>query len=167
MATSQDSTHRRRFLKAAAGSAASLILPETQTAAQNAKTSAETGAAAVQDNPFTRGMAEFVAGLRYEKIPPEVIERIKLLILDSLSCALYGTDLEWSRILIRSLTKLDRTPACSIWGTSYKLSAPHAALLNGTLVQGFELDDVHREGAVHLGSVVLPPLLAIVETKLF
>jgi aconitate decarboxylase len=31
-------------------------------------------------------------------------------------------------------------------------------------VQGFELDDVHREGILHLGAVTLPALVAIAET---
>ena len=39
------------------------------------------------DNRYTRGIAEFVAGLRYDAIPGEVRQRIKLLILDSLGCA--------------------------------------------------------------------------------
>ena len=39
-------------------------------------------------NVYTRGIADFVSGLRYEDIPAEVIARIKLLILDSLGCAL-------------------------------------------------------------------------------
>ena len=48
-------------------------------------------AAAPGDNPQTRGIAAFVAGLAYERIPAEVIARIKLLILDALGCAIYGT----------------------------------------------------------------------------
>ena len=59
------------------------------------------------DNPYTRGIAAFVAGLAYERIPTEVIARIKLLILDSLGCALYGTELPWSRILMTTLGGLD------------------------------------------------------------
>ena len=50
-------------------------------------------------NPYTRGIAEFVAGLQYDAIPDTVRQRIKLLMLDSLGCALYGADLEWCRIL--------------------------------------------------------------------
>src|ERR1700741_1712413 len=96
------------------------------------------------DNPHTRGIAAFVAGLAYERIPADVIARIKLLILDSLGCALYGTALPWSRILMTTLGGLDHTKACAVWGTDRGLSAPHAALVNGTLVQSFELDDVHR-----------------------
>ena len=69
------------------------------------------------DNPHTRGIAAFVAGLTYERIPAEVIARIKLLILDSLGCALFGTELPWSRILMTTLGQLDTTTACAVWGT--------------------------------------------------
>src|SRR5215831_15571743 len=120
---------------------------------------------ATADNPYTRGIAEFVSGLKYSAIPEEVRHRVKLLMLDSLGCALYGADLEWCRILQDSLGKVDSTRECVIWGTKKKLSAPHAALANGTAVQGFELDDVHRAGVLHVGAVVIPALLAIAERK--
>ncbi len=169
----KDLLERRNFLQIAAGSAAALVTsvptveaqqtePQRSAAGANAT---EGTANAGGDNPYTRGMADFVAGLRYDQIPTGVIERIKLLMLDSLGCALYGVDLEWSRILMRTLTQLDKTPACGVWGAAVRLSAPHAALMNGLLVQGFELDDIHRVGAIHVGSVVLPPLLAIAEIK--
>jgi len=35
----------------------------------------------IDENPHTRGIASFVSGLRYEEIPGEVRNRIKLLIL--------------------------------------------------------------------------------------
>ncbi len=120
---------------------------------------------AVTDNPYTRGIAQFVSGLNYDAIPAEVRSRIKLLMLDSLGCALYGADLEWSRILQDTLEKIDATRTCNVWGTRRKLSAPHAALVNGTQVQGFELDDVHRAGVLHVGAVVLPALIPLTELK--
>jgi aconitate decarboxylase len=113
----------------------------------------------------TRKLAAFVAGLRYEAIPVEVRERLKLLILDALGCALYGAELEWCRILRQVLKDIDRDNGCSVWGTSARLSAPHAALANGTQVQSFELDDVHRAGVLHVGAVVLPALIAITELR--
>jgi 2-methylcitrate dehydratase PrpD len=115
-------------------------------------------------NPYTRGLAAFVAGLRYEQIPEDVRHRIKLLILDSLGCALYGVRMEWTKILIDTLTGIDATRTCSVWGTPAKLSGPHAALVNGTAVQGFELDDVHRYGVLHVGAVTLPPLFALIDS---
>jgi aconitate decarboxylase len=116
------------------------------------------------DNIHTRRVAEFVSRLTYEQIPAEVRERIKLLILDSLGCAVYGANLEWCRILRGTLEKLDATRTTSIWGTNARLSSDHAALLNGTQVQGFELDDVHRKAVLHVGAVTLPALIAVAES---
>jgi 2-methylcitrate dehydratase PrpD len=111
-------------------------------------------------------MAEFVSGLTYDDIPAEVRQRIKLLMLDSLGCGLYGVDLEWTRIVRETMQAIDHTTdGCRLWGTDQKLSAPHAALINGTMVQGFELDDVHRRGVMHVGAVVLPALIAVTEMK--
>jgi 2-methylcitrate dehydratase PrpD len=116
-------------------------------------------------NPYTGGVAAFVSGLRYEAIPDEVRARIKLLILDSLGCALFGSGLEWSQILSDTLARVDTTQGCQVWGMPTKLSAPHAALVNGTMIQSFELDDVHRAGVLHVGAVTLPPILAIAENR--
>jgi aconitate decarboxylase len=115
-------------------------------------------------NVYTRAIAEFVSQLSYEKIPADVRERIKLLMLDSLGCAIYGANLEWCRILRRTLEKLDVTRTTSIWGTDARLSSDHAALVNGTQVQGFELDDVHRKAVLHVGAVTLPALIAVAES---
>src|SRR5262249_38479725 len=121
--------------------------------------------APARDNPYTQGIATFVAGLRYEQIPAEVIARSKLLILDALGCAIFGSELEWSRILMTTLAAVDRSTECAVWGTDRRLSAPHAALVNGTSVHGFELDDVHRQGVLHVGAVTLPALFAVAELR--
>ncbi|MGE5366145.1 MAG: MmgE/PrpD family protein [Betaproteobacteria bacterium] len=115
-------------------------------------------------NAHTRRIAEFVSQLSYDQIPAAVRERLKLLVLDSLGCAIYGAQLKWCRILRETLEQSDKTRDASIWGTDRKLSSVHAALVNGTQVQGFELDDVHREGILHVGAVTLPALVAVAET---
>ena len=91
-------------------------------------------------------------------------ERLKLLILDSLGCAIYGANLEWCRILQDTFGKLDATRTTSVWGTNLTLSSTNAALVNGTEVQSFELDDVHRVGVLHVGAVTLPALFAVAES---
>ena len=121
-------------------------------------------APATVHNPHTRAIATFVSRLTYEQIPAEVRERIKLLILDSVGCAIYGANLEWCRILRQTLEGLDNSNTTSIWGTKQKLSSPHAALVNGTQVQGFELDDVHRTAVLHVGAVTLPALISAAES---
>ena len=116
------------------------------------------------DNIHTRKIAEFVADIRYEQIPEEVRTRLKLLVLDSLGCAIYGAKLEWCRIVQDTFGRLDTTRTTTIWGTDKKLSSTNAALVNGTEVQSFELDDVHRDGVLHVGAVVLPALFAVAES---
>src|SRR5882724_2837132 len=116
------------------------------------------------NNIHTRRIADFVSQLRYEQIPESVRERGKLLILDSLGCAIYGAKLEWCRILQQTFGDLDASRTTSIWGTAQTLSSTNAALINGTQVQGFELDDVHRDGVLHCGAVVLPALIAVAES---
>lgn len=118
------------------------------------------GAHAAIDNTHTLAIAEFVSGLSYDRIPDEVRDRIKLLVLDSLGCAIYGAETPWTRILRKTLASVDNTATTSVWGTRERLSAPNAALANGTQVQGFELDDVHRQGVLHVGAVTLPSLFA-------
>ncbi len=118
-----------------------------------------------RENPYTKGIAEFVSNLQAKDIPSEVSQRIKLLILDSIGCSLYGQKLEWIQILQNTLASVDESKVANIWGTNKYLSLPHSVLVNGTQIQGFELDDVHRQGVLHVGAVVLPGLLGIVETQ--
>ncbi len=117
------------------------------------------------DNHYTRGISYFVASLTFDAIPIEVTQRIKLLMLDAFGCGIYGARVEWSRILQGAMKDLDDNKTCSVWGTNERLSAPNAALVNGTQVQGFELDDAHHRGVVHVGAAVLPALLAMAEKR--
>ena len=114
------------------------------------------------ENPHTRAIATFVSSLEYEMIPQEVRDRIKLLVLDSIGCGLYGADRPWSRLLRETLRDIDTTRVSAVWGTGESFSAPHAALINGTQIQGFELDDVHRQGVLHVGAVTLPSLFGAI-----
>lgn len=117
------------------------------------------------DNRYTKKIAQFVSGLNYDKIPATVRSRIKLLILDSLGCGVYGALKEHSQIATKAITLVDNSRNCGLWGTAIRASAPNAALLNGTFVQGFELDDIHRKGAMHVGSTTLPAIVALSEVK--
>jgi aconitate decarboxylase len=119
----------------------------------------------VSDNPYSRRIAQFVSGLKYEHIPQEVRDRIKLLILDSLGCGIYGATKEHSILATKALSLVDANGNCGIWGTRQKMTAPHAALINGSYVQGFEIDDIHRKGAMHIGSTTLPAITALAEVR--
>ena len=112
---------------------------------------------------YTAGLAEFIAGLRFEDIPGSVVERVKLLTLDAIGCGLLGAGMPWSERLRATLEQIEGPGDALVWGTDLRFSAPSAAMANGTSVHGFELDDVSHGG--HHGSVVLTAGLAIADHR--
>jgi aconitate decarboxylase len=117
------------------------------------------------DNPYTRGLASYISSESFERIPTKVIERAKLLILDGLGCGLYGSSQEWTQILSQTLQEIDASREAVLWGTPTRLGVVHAALVNSTAVQGFELDDVHIPGVLHAESLTIPAALALSEWR--
>src|SRR5690606_30947323 len=107
----------------------------------------------------TRTLSEFVSGLGFADLPDEVVHQAKRSILDTLGCGLFGSTLPWSRT-VASVLSTGNGPAVA-WGSGQRLSPAEAALANGTFVHGFELDDLHKEGCLHMGGVTLPATLAL------
>jgi 2-methylcitrate dehydratase PrpD len=111
----------------------------------------------------TRTVAEFVAASTWETMPSEIAERTKYLILDGLACGLVGAQLPWSRVAVEALLELEGDGTATVWGWDRTTTPVNAALVNGTFVQGFELDDYHELGPLHSASIVLPAALATAE----
>lgn len=99
---------------------------------------------------YTRQLAEFASNIRLADVPSDVITRAKWLILDGLSCGLYGSDVRWTQILARLIKQLEPNGGqATIWGRGETASAINAALINGTMVQGYELDDGDQSESFH------------------
>src|SRR5271163_4309110 len=111
------------------------------------------------DGP-TGQLATWVAGLTLDDIPQTVVERAKHLLLDGLGCGLIGAQLPWSRIATNAVLDLENSGDTAVIGTGKSTSGPAAAVLNGTFIQGFELDDFHPIAPVHSCSLVIPALLS-------
>jgi len=111
----------------------------------------------------TRDLARFGAALRYDDIPADVIARIKLSLLDSLGCCLFGATLPWTQ-KVAALADLEGAkPVATLLGLGRKTSASLAALVNGTSGHAFELDDIHKESIIHAGSIATPVALGLAE----
>ena len=46
-------------------------------------------------------LAEYAAGLRYDDLPPQVVQRAKDCITDTVAVIVQGSSLPWSRIVVR------------------------------------------------------------------
>src|SRR6516165_2423167 len=108
----------------------------------------------------TGRLATWVADVTLDDVPRNVIERAKHLLLDGLGCALVGAQLPWSRVATDAVLGLEGTGDTVVIGTGRNTSAPAAAVLNGTFIQGFELDDFHPLAPLHSCSLLIPALVS-------
>ena len=108
-------------------------------------------------------LAEYAAGLHYEDLPPEVVQRAKDCITDTVAVIVQGSALPWSRIVVRYAQRTGAGGQSRILGAGGpSVQAPAAALANGALAHAFESDNLSRPGAgVHPGATLLPPALAV------
>src|SRR6201987_2375559 len=121
--------------------------------------------AATDPNGPTGSLATWIADLTLDQAPPNVIERAKHLLLDGLGCALVGAQLPWSRVATNAVLGLEGTGDTVVIGTGHTTGAPAAAVLNGTFIQGFELDDFHPLAPLHSCSLLIPALLSTATTR--
>lgn len=115
--------------------------------------------------PLTFQLAEFISRLQVESLPTEVISHVKLCILDTLGCALYGSTLPWGKTIIQFTKDCGSGKGALIWVDGAEVPSPNAPLANGTLVHSFELDDIHRDAVLHPGAVTLPAADALARRR--
>lgn len=116
-------------------------------------------------NSPTKELAKFASGLQYSQIPIEVVEHVKLIILDTVGCGLYGSKLPWGQIIAKYVREMGGNGKATVWGNDFKTSAPNAALANGTMAHGFELDDLHKNSGLHGGGITTTASLGMAEEK--
>jgi aconitate decarboxylase len=113
----------------------------------------------------TPRLGQWVSELTLAAIPQDVVAHLKLCVLDSIGCGLYGAAQRWGRIAGNVAVGFSGGGPSSLFGRIEKVSPPDAALVNGTAIHGFEIDDAHVTSSLHPGAVTLPASLAIGEAK--
>jgi 2-methylcitrate dehydratase PrpD len=91
----------------------------------------------------TRVLADFVVNTNYEVLPETARYQAKACILDYLGSALFCSETESTKIVCDFVKAAGCKEESSIIGHDRKTSPQYAALVNGTMGHGFELDDFH------------------------
>ena len=94
------------------------------------------------------------------KLPPEVRETCRRLVLDVTGLCLAARNADYMRAMLGGL---DRAEGCTALGHSGDFSPADAMLVNGTAAHGEDYDDTFEGGPVHSGAVVVPVMLAAAE----
>lgn len=119
----------------------------------------------MSEDSLTPQLCRFLAATGVDDLPDFILDRTRHLLLDGIACGLVGAHLPWARRAVEGTLPVDRGSGATLWGWDRQVSPLSAALLNGTFVQGFELDDFHPHGALHSSSVVVTAAMAAAEAE--
>lgn len=114
---------------------------------------------------YTERLAQFARQLRFEDLPAQVVEDVKLRVLDTLGVCLVTTGMEYAAQAAEVARGLGGAGPCTVVKRGGGWSAPGAAWMNGALVHGIDFDDVHGRSIMHMSSVVVPAGLAAAEAR--
>lgn len=108
----------------------------------------------------TQRLSEYIAGLRYEDLPPAVVEQAKTAVRDAMGVALYSAHLPWTSIIADYEVEAAAPGPAKLWGRPGSLSPAAAAMVNGTAAHGIEMDDRSAALDLHNGAPTIPAAIA-------
>lgn len=111
----------------------------------------------------TKEIADFIVKTRYDQIPGDVLEIVKLHILDTIGCIFAGSREKPADIITRHITSLSHVGDSTILPFGLKTSPPYAALANGVIGHTLDYDDYEVPSMAHPSVTVLPAVLAVGE----
>jgi 2-methylcitrate dehydratase PrpD len=154
---------RRAFLQRTMTTAAAVyFLPFAQTA--SAARLPATVDTVTGGGGQTKRLAEYAVGLRYQEIPPAVLQRAKDCMADTVATILFGAQFPWSKMIIAQALRMGGSGRCSILGTGKRVCAPAAALAHGAMTHAFELDNLTApDSGAHPGAALFTSGLAIAQ----
>ena len=108
-------------------------------------------------------LAAYMAGALKRKLPPEVSERAKIHLVDTVSAIVSGTRLLPGKRAVAYVKSLRGPREAGVLGTRVVTSAMYAALANGISAHADETDDTHPPTRSHPSASIVPAVLAIGE----
>ena len=125
------------------------------------RTDAEAPPAVEEARAISQTLAVFAARLDLDEVPPEVIERAKLHILDGLGVGLVASGYEFAACTLAGLRALCGEGDLPVIGMAARLDLRDAVLMNGTLIHGLDFDDTHPAAIVHPTVSALSTVLSL------
>ena len=159
---------RRTFLRhVAAAAGAAPFAPAVIAAAAPAEPAAQTGAGHAEGGRDTERLAAYATAVRYQDLPPAVVQRAKDTMCDTVGAIVYGAELPWSRMIIAQARAASAPGRCAILGTEGgPVQATAAALANGAMTHAFELDNLTKpDSGSHPGATVFTAALALAQER--
>jgi 2-methylcitrate dehydratase PrpD len=113
--------------------------------------------------PYSQAIARYVRELDLANVPQAVVDKAKLVLLDTLGVALASSTMDFGRMVINVAQQLGGKPSSRLIGSRLKVAAANAVLANGTLAHGLDYDDTLEAAIVHTGCCAGMTALAVGE----
>ncbi|MDX6428274.1 MAG: hypothetical protein QOE54_640, partial [Streptosporangiaceae bacterium] len=104
----------------------------------------------------TDALAEYLVGLRYEELPADAVELLKIFTLECVGHMVLAHAQPVSQLLVNYARQLAAAPQATIIGSGFKTSVAEAAYVNGSLAHADELESY---GTLP-GTGLIPPIAA-------
>lgn len=114
---------------------------------------------------YTQQLSEYAENLKYEDIPAEVLERAKMIMLQTIGAALAskGTPISDKVMKMAEEANGGEGGATTVWGTGKKMAAVNAALAIGTTSDALDWEDCSWTG--HPSAGIIPCAWLAAEEK--
>ncbi|MFC1964728.1 MmgE/PrpD family protein [Chloroflexota bacterium] len=113
---------------------------------------------------ITEELANYIAGARFEDLPPNVVRIAKRMVLDDIGCAFGGLSAHEAEIFREYVKDIGGKPEVTIVGAGSKVPAVHGAGVNTFFSNMLDFDTAHRNYTI-TGSVPVWTAIAMAERQ--
>ncbi len=113
---------------------------------------------------YTKKLAEFCAGVSFDRLPAEVVHKAKLCVLDYIANVYGSLELDAVKSVVEYFRSLGGPEVATALGCGFRTGIQNAAFINGTTAEAIEAQDGLRFGGNHPCSAVIPAAFALGES---
>jgi len=97
----------------------------------------------IREKPLVRRITERILEFDPDLLPADVALQTKLLVLDSIGCALAAIGEHANERALRTLRTLGGNPECTVIGSKDRLPVTSAVMVNGVLIREIDMNDAY------------------------
>src|SRR5689334_24053870 len=109
----------------------------------------------------TAELCRWVCSTQRDDLPAAVRQEALTLLYDEVGCMIASATLPSCQPVVDLVRALDSGGNCTIIGLPLRASITNAALANGTIGHGAEVDATSQHGAGHYASTIVPTALTV------
>ena len=106
-------------------------------------------------------LCNWVCNTKYDDLPAEVRKEARTVLYDQVGCMIASATLESCQPVVDVVRKLGAQGVCSVVGHPVRTTVTYAALANGTIGHGDEVDSTGQHGTGHFAAAIIPTALSV------